>query len=218
MEQIQTKTFLEGYAKFNEQYLAFQNDMLKKSAAHVYNEAYKIFFMKSIQNCLEDTALVNETAKDLLCAFANNTINLEMLYSEFMSMEYATVDTYDNILDFLSEVLKTLQSKDAKNKTYVLNDCGKQHRIILKKTSYAANDNLGISMLCVNADGFSEPWDSLTTNFDIKLPKNHAFIRKDKYSEWVIKQNIGTPLGTTIKSGFCQYDLFEFRDDIYSDI
>lgn len=100
-------------------------------------------------------------------------------------------------------------------KIYALNAYGGQHCIFLKKNRYAGNNNLAIEMCCIE-DGNSEMWDSLTTNFDITLPANQAFVRKDKYSAWIIEQNIGRPVGMTIQSGFCQYDLFEFHDNIYS--
>lgn len=110
MKQIQKKFLLKGQNIFIKQYNEFRNEMLRQTAGYVYGNAYKIHFVESIKNCLENTAFVpyeeaDETAVKMLRAFSNGTINLEILYSEFLKMECATVDTLDSVLDFFREVL-----------------------------------------------------------------------------------------------------------------
>lgn len=97
-------------------------------------------------------------------------------------------------------------------KTYVLKAYGEEHTVMLGKSCYANNNSLAIQMKLCN----QELWDTLTTNLDI-LPMNHncAFVRRDKYADFVVENNLGRRTGRVAQSGFCDYDEFEFFEDIY---
>lgn len=72
MEQIQTKTFLEGYAKFNEQYLSFQNDMLKNLPRMYITRHTKYFLWKAYKTAWK-TQHLSTRQQEIYCVLLQIT-------------------------------------------------------------------------------------------------------------------------------------------------
>ena len=98
---------------------------------------------------------------------------------------------------------------------YILRAYGEEHKITLRKTSYAIDGSLAIQMVC-NDDGEPEPWDVLTTYIDgpIKPRKDCAYVQTDKYLDFIIENGIGEPTDILAQSGFNTYMLIKFNLDM----
>ena len=94
------------------------------------------------------------------------------------------------------------------------NSNGETQHIFFRIDRYAINDNLAIQMFCKDADGFIEPFASLTVNLDIILPPNQAYLDTNnlgiEIGMWVENNKLGEYLGEVRQSGYCFYPLFEF--------
>lgn len=78
------------------------------------------------------------------------------------------------------------------------------------------NDNLAVSVVSAE-DG--EPLATLTVNLDVLMP-GYAFVDTNNcpWAEDFIRENkLGEPTGTTRKSGYCTYPLYEFYNSVFEE-
>lgn len=107
-------------------------------------------------------------------------------------------------------------------KKYVLNFYGKNHQIVLRKSSYVSNGTLAVLMVEVMPDGTEEDFATLTVNLGtIGKPKatdKSQFIDSNNLGndigKWLIKNGIAVPTPIFYRSGFCVYQLFEFKEQV----
>ena len=84
----------------------------------------------------------------------------------------------------------------------------------LQITSYL-DGNLAIQMVTW-AEGYPEPWASLTVNLDGVRGRDCAFIDTNgdpDFPVWLIRNGLAIPTGITQRSGFCEYPEYRFRAD-----
>ena len=106
-------------------------------------------------------------------------------------------------------------------KIYELNAYGKEHKIILGKTSYCNNNTICVLMFEVFKDGHEEPWGDLTVNLECNLGLANAddcqFIDTNNLGKDIIKwledNKIATFTGLAWPSGFCVYPLVFFNNE-----
>ena len=106
-------------------------------------------------------------------------------------------------------------------KVYILNAYGKDHKIILGKTSYRNNNTIAVLMIEVFDDGHEEDWATLTVNLECNLGLANAddsqFIDTNNLGKDIIKwledNKIATFTGLSWPSGFCVYPLVFFNKD-----
>ena len=97
-------------------------------------------------------------------------------------------------------------------KTLTLKAFDRDVEVFFTLTRYSMNNNLCINMVEVNEG----PWSTLTTNFDVALAPNEAFVDTNNntgIAEILVENGIAEPTGKGIKSGFCTYPLFKFNLD-----
>lgn len=85
---------------------------------------------------------------------------------------------------------------------------GKPYDVKIKVSEYY-NGNLCIQLICENG----EPYGNLTVNFNNNLPVNMAYVDTNNMpdAERFIRENqLGTFMGTTKPSGYCEYPLYKF--------
>lgn len=91
---------------------------------------------------------------------------------------------------------------------------GTVHPMQLQITSYL-DGNLAIQMVTW-AEGYPEPWASLTVNLDGVRGRDCAFIDTNgdpDFPVWLIRNGLAIPTGITQRSGFCEYPEYRFRAD-----
>ena len=80
-------------------------------------------------------------------------------------------------------------------------------------SKYTHNNNTAIELLC-KIDNFIESYAIITTNLDMLLAENKAFLDTNN-CPWVVdfmkKYNLGKPLNIFRKSGYCVYPLYELN-------
>ena len=89
---------------------------------------------------------------------------------------------------------------------------GKPYDVTPNVTKYM-DGNLAIQLICTNG----EPFGNLTVNLGEMLPPNMAYVDVNNMpdAERFIKEyNLGEPIGTTRRSGYCTYPLYKFKEDL----
>lgn len=104
-------------------------------------------------------------------------------------------------------------------RTYTLNIYDEEVIIQLKKTEYETGH---LAIIMENWDEeykyFGE-WDTLTTNFPmIKSGDGCVFIQKDKYLDFVLKNNLGVPTLREVQSGFNTYAEVLLNEDVLNEM
>lgn len=94
------------------------------------------------------------------------------------------------------------------------------YSITLEVATYLEG-NLAIQM--VNwADGYPEPWDTLTVNLDGIRDKDCAFINVNNNGKeiltWIIRYGFAVPTGNWKNSGYCSYPEYRFKEDVLREI
>ena len=85
------------------EYQAFKNRMLQLSAEEVYNHCYEIhvkieLYEVIMENCLSDDLY------DILAQFGEGL--LDYLYNDFINTEYASVNTFEDTEQFISDSIE----------------------------------------------------------------------------------------------------------------
>ena len=98
-------------------------------------------------------------------------------------------------------------------KKLILKKYGNKHPITFEMGEYAINGNLYVGMI-THAEGFPEPWSSLTVNLGVECRGNCAYIDTNNNGSeiihWLLHHKLGNLTGNTRRSGFCVYPEFEF--------
>lgn len=109
-------------------------------------------------------------------------------------------------------------------KLFKLSAYGSTHTIALVKRTYYQGGGLAVNMV-EYTNGYPEPYATLTVNLDTHFPlkKETAFLNTNicdgtDMLQWVIDNNIASPVGISERSGFCEYPLVEFNMDCFSNI
>lgn len=116
---------------------------------------------------------------------------------------------------YKTSIIDVIKKKGDYNmdKEYLLNAYGNTYRISLEETSYY-DGNYAIIMHSYNETyRLWENWDVLTTNLpeaSHKNLKNCAYVQSDKYLGFVLANELGTPTGNEVISGFNHYTEIEF--------
>lgn len=89
-----------------DEYLAFKEEMLKKSSLEVFESYYEIHFYKELYNYITsnddlDNPIV--TNKYFKCLKKDKGHILDKLYQYYLKSEYARIHTWDDIEDFIKE-------------------------------------------------------------------------------------------------------------------
>ena len=106
-------------------------------------------------------------------------------------------------------------------KIYNLKAYGKDHKIILGKTSYRDNKTLAVLMIEVFKDGHEEDWATLTVNLPVNLGipniTDTQFIDTNNLGNEIIKwlkdNNIANTTGIELPSGYCMYPCVVFTKE-----
>ena len=105
-------------------------------------------------------------------------------------------------------------------KTYTLNAWGEQYEITLVKNHYDNNGTLAIHMYTVKNGEIDEPWQNLTVNLRESeyFGGNAQFVDTNNNGEeiigWLVANGIAKETGITASSGWCEYPLMVFEDNI----
>lgn len=88
---------------------------------------------------------------------------------------------------------------------------GEQISVKVQFESYNVNGTLAV-LLC-GEDDFEEV---ITTNLreSILLPENVQFVDANNFpeiGEWLERNEVASPVGITVRSGFCQYPAYYFK-------
>ena len=97
-------------------------------------------------------------------------------------------------------------------KTLKFKAFGRNVKVFFTLARYSMNNNLCINMVEVNEG----PWSTLTTNFDVVLAPDEAFVDTNNNTgidKILVANGIAEPTGKGIQSGFCTYPLFKFNLD-----
>lgn len=81
-------------------------------------------------------------------------------------------------------------------------------RLVFKR--YAQNGNLCIGLVMTDT---GEPFSTITVNIE-KLPEGYFCVDTNNgphYEAFLIENNIGTPVGTSLASGYCTYPIYELN-------
>ena len=88
-----------------------------------------------------------------------------------------------------------------------------EYEVKIRITQYTNNKNM--ALLITLKDG--APFTRLTVNLDEKLPEYYAYLDTNNTpwaESFVMKYNLGQPVGKAKASGFCVYPLYHFDKDI----
>ena len=96
-------------------------------------------------------------------------------------------------------------------KSYELNTWGMISHVVLYKTTYANNNTLAV--IVEDSDGC--PFATLTVNssFSGGLPENMQFLDVNNCPwapAFLQEHGLAKPMGKALRSGFCEYPLYEF--------
>lgn len=89
---------------------------------------------------------------------------------------------------------------------------GNEYDIYFEIGEYYGTDNTAVRMYCVGEYGY-EPFANMTVNIPMFVPvdKRHACLDVNNLhgiADWVEKNNLGTPTGMTVSSGWCEYPVY----------
>lgn len=99
-------------------------------------------------------------------------------------------------------------------KIYKIEKHNETYQVMLRVATYREG-NLAIQMM-VELDGRLEPWNTLTVNFQGCRERNCAFIDTNNNGQdilaWIIRHGFAVPTGRKIRSGYCEYPEYRFRE------
>jgi hypothetical protein len=119
------------------------------------------------------------------------------------------------------------KKKEQKNmKTYELNRWGKTYTIEMEKGTYADNGTLAIIMVCVDENGYREPFATLTINIEASDTEADsetlAFVDTNNLDmsiiAWLGENDIAEFAGIIGYSGFCRYPLMRFKAEALNEM
>lgn len=89
-----------------DEYLAFKEDMLTKSSSYVFDRYYEIYFYKELYNYITSNDDLDNpvvTNKYFKCLKQDKGHILDKLFQYYLKSEYARINTWDEIEDFIKE-------------------------------------------------------------------------------------------------------------------
>lgn len=88
-----------------EQELAqFRKDMLMNDKEYIFDRAYEIRFYNEVTDYLTNETIEGNLDKVIFLILKKEGNILESLYDEFISDEYASIETYGGIEDFIHDI------------------------------------------------------------------------------------------------------------------
>ena len=93
-----------------------------------------------------------------------------------------------------------------------INSYGQTYDIAFTVATYAETENTAVELWCKGDWGW-EPYARLTVNI-LPIPKGNACLDVNNLhgiEDWIMENNLGTPLGGTISSGFCEYPVYKLN-------
>lgn len=88
------------------------------------------------------------------------------------------------------------------------------YTLYTRVSTYYANNNLAIEIVCWNEEDGTEPFASLTVNTQTILPANQAAVDTNNFPEaiqLIEEYRLGVPTGEYVYSGYCRYPIYEFN-------
>ena len=88
------------------------------------------------------------------------------------------------------------------------------YTLYTEDSTYSANNNLAIQLLCLDEEDFLEPFATLTVNTQTVLPANQAAVDTNNFPEaiqLIEEYRLGIPTGDYVYSGYCRYPVYEFN-------
>lgn len=82
-------------------YERFKETQLKKSKEQIYDDSYKINFYSEMYQFFTECEDIGEDVCEFLCEDCDDNI-LDILYKEYLDMEYASVANWDDITEFVN--------------------------------------------------------------------------------------------------------------------
>jgi len=89
------------------EYEGFRGDMLRKTKVEIFDDYYIINFYNEMRDFLNDSELSDEKYEALIKDGENGL--LENLWYKFLKWDYASVGSYDDAEDFISEYVSYLR-------------------------------------------------------------------------------------------------------------
>lgn len=89
---------------------------------------------------------------------------------------------------------------------------GDEYDIYFEITNYHSTGGTAIVMYCMGDYGY-EPFANLTVAIPLFTPKDRSCVCVDVNNlhgaeEWISENNLGTPFGMTVSSGWCEYPVY----------
>lgn len=94
----------EVQALVEKEYLDFQDDMLKRSPEQIYNECYQIHVKQEIHAVIMGSDCLSNKCFERMAEYGGGL--LEFLYNEFISNEYASVNTFSDTEEFIESTMR----------------------------------------------------------------------------------------------------------------
>ncbi len=98
------------------------------------------------------------------------------------------------------------------NQTFQLPFYGNEYAVSVVVNSYVNNGNLFVGLVSTDEEGDIEPFGDVTVNIS-DLPPYHAALDTNNMSgieSFVEREGLAQPSGECLRSGYCQYPVYEF--------
>lgn len=102
------------------------------------------------------------------------------------------------------------------NNTFNMSLGGTDYELVLTKNFYANNKNLYLGLFARNEG----PFANITVNID-PLPLNQAAVNTNTnpwVEDFIVENKLGFYTGKKLKSGFCEYPIYEFDLDLIDEL
>ena len=102
-EKLRKKALVEErfIRKVSDEYRDFRKHELSKPREEIYEDAFRIYFYREIYICLHEC---DEICEDMLSYLSEIDSPLAFLWERYLDTEGYSIETWNDIVDFLTEV------------------------------------------------------------------------------------------------------------------